>query len=521
MRHSISRIFNEMAKRGQSGRLFGRPQDRICAVAAGSTAGEMARQVRQALRQTRTIELRLDWLRDDAERARFLRWLKSDRPRQATLLATCRRIVGGGKLSGGAQAELFWLIQAREAGCQWCDLEMETFRELPEGFVRQYPIPSKILVSIHDFEETPGLPRRFRVSSKGQMDALKIAVTANTIGDSVAVLEVARRSRGLVAVPMGEAGLPARVLALREGSELAYAPVETPTAPGQVGLYELKNLYRPHTLTERSAVYGVIGNPIAHSLSPLMHNSGFAARKMDAVYLPFLVDDLDDFLDAVPKMGIRGFSITIPYKEAILKRLAECEPLAEKIGAVNTVVVRRGGSLYGCNTDYAGILSALDRKLRIAGSRVLIVGAGGSARAAAFALAHAGAAVFICSRREAAARALARAAKGEAVPRRALHKEEFNAIVNATPVGMHPQNGASPLLARELNCDLVMDLIYRPLQTKLLKIAEARGIKTVSGAEMFLAQGFAQWKIWQKQNAPELIMRRAVLSRLRTEGHSS
>lgn len=509
-----------MAKRDQGRCLFGRLEDRICAVAAAATAREMARQLRLGLRYTRTIELRLDWLRNDAERTRLIQWLKRSRPRRATLLATCRRIAGGGKLSGGAQAELYWLIQAREAGCQWCDLEMETFRELPEGFVREFPIPSRVLVSIHDFEETPRLPRRFKVSANGQMDALKIAVKANSIADSIRVLQLTRQSKRLVAVPMGEVGLPARILSLREGSDLAYAPVENSTAPGQVGLEELKTLYRAHSLTRHSAVYGVIGNPISHSLSPLLHNTGFAARKMDAVYLPFLVNEISDFLDAIPKMGIRGFSVTIPYKETILKHLAECEPLAAQIGAVNTVVVRKGGSLYGCNTDYAGVLSALQGKLRVAGSRVLILGAGGSGRAAAFALVRGGAAVYICSRREPAARALARAAKAEAVPRRSLREQNFDAILNATPVGMHPGHGASPLSPGELNCRLLMDLIYRPLQTKLLKLAEARGITTVSGVEMFLAQGFAQWRVWHKRQPAEAVMRRAVLSRLRAEGRS-
>ena len=510
-------IFNKMATGDQQKRLFGKPPDRICAVVAAASARAMIPQVRRALRLSRTIELRLDWLRNDAERARFLGWLKRNRPRRATLLATCRRIAGGGKLPGGAQAELYWLIQAREAGCQWCDLEMETFRELPEGFVREYPLPKRVMLSIHDFEETPRLPRRFKVAANGQMDALKIAVKANSIADSIRVLQLASRSRRLVAVPMGEAGLPARILSLREGSELAYAPVESPTAPGQVGLDDFKNLYRAHALTRHSPVYGVIGNPIAHSLSPLLHNTGFAALRMDAVYLPFLVHDLTDFLDAIPKLGIRGFSVTIPHKQAILRHLAECDPLAAQIGAVNTVVVGKNGGLHGHNTDYAGVLAALERKLHISGSRVLILGAGGSARAAAFALVRAGAAVCICARRPVAARALARSAGAEAVPRHALRAEKFDDILNATPVGMHPHNGASPLHPSELNCGLVLDLIYRPLRTRLLKLATARKIRTVSGAEMFLAQGLAQWRIWHRQNPPEAAVRRAVLAKLRHE----
>jgi 3-dehydroquinate dehydratase/shikimate dehydrogenase len=498
-------------------RLFGRAKDRICAVVAAATATEMKRQIRLALRETRTIELRLDWLRSDAERKRLLCLLPSLRRRRITFLATCRRIAGGGKLSGGPEEELFWLVQAREAGCSWCDLEMETFRELPEGFVREFPIPKRILLSIHDFAETPRLPRKIRVSAHGQLDAVKIAVKANSIADGVRVLEVARRSRGLVAVPMGEMGLPARILALAEGSELAYAPVETPTAPGQVGLHEFKHLYRAHALTRRSAVYGVIGNPIAHSLSPLLHNTGFAERGMDAVYLPFLVTEMGDFLEAIPKLRIRGFSVTLPHKEAILKHLAECDPLAEEIGAVNTVAVRSDGSLHGYNTDYIGVLHALQHNLSISGSRVLILGAGGAARAAAFALARAGAGVAICARREHAARALARAVGGEAVPRRALRTERFDAILNATPIGMHPQSGVSPLSPSELNCHLVMDLIYRPQRTKLMRLAAARGIKVVPGVEMFLVQGFAQWRIWMGRRPPETAMRRAVLARLRLE----
>lgn len=511
------RVFNRMANTKTRVRLFGRAEDRICAVVAAASAAEMGRQIRLALRETRTIELRLDWLRSDAERKRLLCRLPSLKRRRITFLATCRRFAGGGKLSGGPEEELFWLVQAREAGCSWCDLELETFRELPEGFVREFPIPGRILLSIHDFAETPRLPRKIRVSVHGQLDAVKIAVKANSLADSVRVLEVARRSTGLVAVPMGEMGLPARILALAEGSELAYAPVGTPTAPGQVGLREFKHLYRAHKLNRHSAVYGVIGNPIAHSLSPLLHNTGFAERRMDTVYLPFLVTEMEDFLGALPKLRIRGFSVTLPHKETILKHLAECDPLAAEIGAVNTVAVRRDGSLHGYNTDYLGVLHALQRKLSISGSRVLILGAGGAARAAAFALARAGAGVAICARREHAARTLARAVAGEALPRRALRTERFDAILNATPIGMHPQSGVSPLSPRELNCHLVMDLIYRPQRTKFLKLAASRGIKVVPGVEMFFAQGFAQWKIWMGHRPPESAMRRAVLAKLRLE----
>lgn len=497
--------------------LFGTGVERICGVAAAATALEMAVQIRAALHETPTVELRLDWLRNDRERTHLLRWVRKNKPNRAVFLATCRRKPGGGKFSGDFEAELHWLRQARAVGCEWCDLEIETLRKLPQGALRGLDLPPHVLLSAHDFLCTPPLNRVLRVLHGGSADAVKVAANARTIADSVRLLRVARLTENFVAVPMGEAALPARILALSEGSALAYAPVATATAPGQVSLLDLKHLFRAHQLTRRSQVYGVIGDPIGHSLSPLLHNIGFSTRKVDAVYLPFLVHDLRDFLRAIPELRVRGFSVTLPHKQSILRYLADCEPLAAEIGAVNTVAVRRDGSLYGCNTDYVGVLRALQRKLRIKGSRVLLFGAGGSARATAFALSRAGAIVGVCARRERAARELAKAVGGEVVPRSALRTEIFDAIINATPVGMCPRAAISPLSPRELHCRLVMDLIYRPQRTQLLKLAEQKGIATVSGVEMFLAQGIAQWEIWMEQRAPEAAMRAAVLRALRSE----
>lgn len=493
---------------------------RICAVAAASTAAEMADLVRAGLRETPTIELRLDWLHNDSERSRFLRWLKMNRPPGATFLATCRRRAGGGRLSGSVQAELHWLREAREAGCAWCDLEVETVRELAGKSLNGLGLPKKVLVSLHDFKRTPARLGSLPARACPEAAAVKIAAQARTISDSVSLLRLARHSPNLVVVPMGEAGLPARILALRGGSALAYAPVGEATAPGQVSLHDFKHLYRAHELSAGTRVYGVIGDPVGHSLSPLLHNTGFLACKVNAVYLPFLVKNLSDFLAAVPDFGVRGFSVTIPHKQSILKHLRECDPLAAEIGAVNTVVVRRDGSLFGCNTDYIGILLALEKKLRISGSRVLIFGAGGVARAAAFALAQAGAHVAICARREKAARELAKAVGGETVPRNALKRESFDAILNATPIGMHPHSGISPLAPRELNCRVVMDLINRPQKTELLRLAARKGIVTVSGVEMFIPQGIAQWELWTGRRAPESRMRKAVLQALHAEEKS-
>jgi len=491
--------------------------DRLCAVVATPTARQAMHQLRAARLYTRTIELRLDWLRSDRERSQFLAALRCYPRRGVTLVATCRRILGGGKLAGGAEAELYWLGQARAAGCEWCDLEIETLRELPGQTARSIPIPPKILLSFHDFQRTPPLPRRLAHARRGEADAIKIAARALTISDSLRLLRLAHASNDIVSVPMGEIGLPARLLALREGSALAYAPVSHATAPGQVSLHDFKRLYRGDAITHKTKIYGVIGNPVGHSLSPLLHNTGFVAAECDASYFPFLVESLKEFLQAIPEFGLRGFSVTIPHKQTIMKHLAECEPIAEKIGAVNTIVVGKDGGLRGSNTDYLGVLRALEGKLRLRDSRVLVFGAGGSARAAAFALADAEAEVLICARREAAGRELARECGAQAIARKYLAAARFEAIVNATPVGMYPHAGNTPLSPRELNCKIVLDLIYRPLRTQLLKIAAAKGIRVISGVEMFLAQGFAQWELWMGKVAPEAAMRRAVLAQLRAD----
>src|SRR5258708_4661167 len=172
----------------------------------------------------------------------------------------------------------------------------------------------------------------------------------------------------------------------------------------------MRGMYRADKLNRRTGVYGVIGNPISHSLSPLMHNAAFAARHVNSVMLPFLVNDLKDFLRTRDRFGIKGFAVTLPHKQSIISHLKECDSLAARIGAVNTVVVRGDGGLYGYNTDYVGVLRALSSRAEPKGSRVLLLGAGGAARAAAFALVEAGAIVSVCARREEKANSLARAA---------------------------------------------------------------------------------------------------------------
>jgi 3-dehydroquinate dehydratase / shikimate dehydrogenase len=498
----------------------------VCAVVAAQDADSMRAQLGLALRRSRTIELRLDWLSSDREIDRFLRKLETGRAfrRGVTLIATCRRRAAGGRYGGTIAQQLVHLADAIRAGCAWYDLEIESIRQCPPELIELLLGEGRQLASAHFFDRMPkNLSSVAAELRRERPDAIKIAAQCDSLADSRKLLALTRKQRNIVAIPMGEVALPARILALRERNSFAYAPVENATAPGQVSLAAIEDVYHADRLDTRTSVYGLIGNPVGHSLSPVMHNAGFAARRMKAVYVPFLVRDLSDFLDSIDQLGIRGFSVTLPHKEKILRHLDGCDPLAARIGAVNTVVVRSGGKLYGYNTDYVGVLQALERQISFRGSRVLMVGAGGAARAVAFALAQAGAAVCVTARRPARAKALAKAVAGEAIARNRVRSEFFDAIVNATPVGMHPAVGNSPLAASELNCRLVFDTIYRPRVTRLLALAARRGIETVSGVEMFVAQGAAQWEIWTGERAPVDAMRRAVVQALAAEekaGHS-
>ena len=493
-------------------------KDRICAVIAAKTAVEAVQQVRLAHRLTRTIEIRLDWLRNAHERDAFFE--SGVRVFPEWTIATCRSIAAGGRFRGSAHAQTWVLNAAALAGCWKRDYEIENIGPgswalyYPGGKVRDHR--RGVIVSYHNFRQTPAqLKSIVRRLLAPEGSAIKIAMQCHFIRDSLRLLALCKRQPDVIAVPMGEIGLPARVLALKHGSALAYASVGEKTAPGQLTLDEMKNLYRADKLDKHTRVYGVIGNPVSHSLSPLLHNTGFIAKRMNDVYLPFLVRGLRDFLAAIKPLGIRGFSVTVPWKEKILRHLDDCDPLAAAIGAVNTVVVRKNGQLYGMNTDYVGVLRALQERVRLRGARVLIYGAGGVARAVAFALAHEGAVPAICARRPSQARQLARAVRCESLDRRALRTEYFDAIVNCTPVGMHPRVTESPLRADELNCRLVFDTVYRPERTKLLQLAARRRIETISGVEMFLAQGIAQWEIWTEQRAPEKQMRAAIMTALR------
>ncbi|MGH9594426.1 MAG: type I 3-dehydroquinate dehydratase, partial [Bryobacteraceae bacterium] len=338
--------------------------------------------LRRALRCAKTVELRLDWLSNQPEVDAFLRRLSINR-RKTCVIATLRRVGAGGNFRGSLKEQWAGLLAAAEAGCAWCDLEVESAERLDRealGMVRK--LGARLLVSFHDFRRTPADLR----SIVGRLDragggAIKLATKCHSLADAARLLSVARGRRNVIAVPMGEEAIAARVLALRQGSALAYAAGGEATAPGQLSFQAMRETFRANRLDRRTRVYGVIGDPVAHSISPAMHNAGYVARRVNAVYLPFRVDRsrraLREFLAGARALGVAGFSVTLPQKQAILRFLGGCDPLAARIGAANTVVVRGRGRLYGYNTDYVGVLRALERRVRLRGSRVLLLGAGG------------------------------------------------------------------------------------------------------------------------------------------------
>lgn len=561
---------------GESGRPRGRRLPRgMAAVAVGRTVQELAHAVERAAALSACVEIRLDWLGTRARVHEVCGWLREwwetgeGKESAVTLIGTCRRVGAGGKFRGSVGAQVTLLKEAAAAGCDWLDVEVETWRELGEAERAELRRSAKLMVSYHDFggageqRSNEGGVARKRGSERGTRrgsarkgwderevgeatggassqikgkeawgstrlssvvrrlkgvgaDAYKVAIATDSLRDALRVIKLAHSEKQMVAVPMGEMVAAARILALREGSALAYAPVEQRTAPGQVSFDDMKNLYRADQLDRRTRIYGVIGYPIAHSLSPAMHNAAFQARSMNSVYLPFPVRDLRDFLAAARELGVAGFSVTIPHKREIMKYLDGCDALAQEIGAVNTVAVGTG-KLKGYNTDYLGVLRALESRMKLRGKRVLILGAGGAARAAAFAVGDAGAEVLICARKRARAAQLARDVSGSVIGRGQIAAERFDVIVNATPVGMHRHSDASLLQPREMNCSLAFDLVYRPLQTRFLRIAEQLGIATFSGIEMFIAQGAAQWEIWTGERAPVAFMRRAAMNILKKE----
>jgi len=376
------------------------------------------------------------------------------------------------------------------------------------------------MISFHDFTRTKGLDHAADRIEAFKPDFVKVVSTARTLADNLAVLRLIEdRSLAshVVGIAMGEEGIVSRVLALRAGAAFTFASFSsgTETAPGQMTAETLRDVYRLEHLDQATRIFGVAGNPVAHSLSPLLHNTGFRRENVNAVLLPLKVRTMADLMTLALELPLAGVAVTMPLKTEVLPYLANMDPLTSRIGACNTLRTGADGKLYGFNTDVAGIVRPLERRMRLKGARIVVLGAGGAARAAVFGLVAQGAEVFVVNRTHEHAVTLARQAKAKSLKHELLAKQSFDVLINTTPCGMTSVKPALPIAESELNAQLVFDTVYSPLETPLLKLARARGIPVVTGLEMFVQQGARQFEIWTGKPAPESEMMRVVEHELR------
>jgi 3-dehydroquinate dehydratase/shikimate dehydrogenase len=487
---------------------------RICVALGLPTAAQLYKAAEQEYKDGSTfLEFRLDYLSDPAQGIEAIRNFVK-RYGDAQILGTCRHQANHGHFSGSIDRQINLLAAAGNAGAAAVDLEIESAEKAKES-TASLRKQVALIVSYHNFTSTPSLSGISRRVLRVPADAYKIIVTARKPSDNLRMIQFAREgldSAPLIAFAMSEVGVATRILAPSCGCLYTYAaPLEGQgTASGQVSGRLMHNLYRCEKIKPQTRVYGVIADPVAHSKSPLIHNRGFQARRLDAVYLPFRVETphLGDWMKLASGLPVCGFSVTIPHKQRIIRHLDIVEPLAKRIGAVNTVW-RKGGKWRGTNTDVDGVLKPLARQGRISRFSVLIAGYGGAARAAAIALSDAGARVTITGRDGKGAAVLARAAHAETLPLKSAADEHFDVLINATPVGMSPHLHES-LFQDRIPAEVVLDMVYNPHETALLKRAKAQGCKIIYGSEMLLEQAGRQFEIWTGETAPLSTMRAAL-----------
>ena len=462
------------------------------------------------------LEFRLDYLSRPEQGIAVIRNIVERHPGCA-ILATCRRHQNHGRFNGGVEDQIRILEAGAGAGAQAVDVEIETAEVAPDR-LQTLRDNAKLIVSYHNFEGTPHLEQVMKRMTRIPADAYKVITTASKPSDCGRILALARSNPRIpmVVLAMGETGFATRVLSTAFCGLYTYAAPTSAqgTAPGQVSAQSLRRLYRIDKLSKASKVYGVIADPVRHSISPAVHNRGFQARRLDSVYLPFLVAPahLKDFLELAGSLPIAGFSVTLPHKQKILRYLDTVDPLARRIGAVNTVW-RKAGKWRGANTDAAGVTVPLSRHLRPAKSSVLIAGNGGAARGAACALLDAGARVTLTGRNPDRVRALAKACGAEPLAREHVTKQHFDAVVHSTPLGMFPHPEGC-FFAGEIPADIVFDLVYNPLETALIRRAKEQKKVVIPGVEMFLEQAVRQFETWTGESAPRSAMEKAALEAL-------
>ena len=478
---------------------------RVCVAVVGEDPANIIERAESMVRDNPFMEFRLDYLSNPAAGLPKLKHFLDLHP-EATVIATCRRVVNGCKFKGSAAAQLELLTKAAATGFQLVDLELQTAEIVKAGELADLKDKVGVILSYHDFKATKKLEEVFAGMKKYPADFYKVVSTATTLYDNVQMMKFLQAHSAqyeMVGICMGEQGIISRVLGVRAGSIFIFGSATRgeETAAGQVTASELRDTYRIEMVDAATQVYGVAGDPISHSMSPIMMNTAFRRETVNAVYLALHAKTLKDLLACVNDIPLRGLSLTMPYKQDITEVLSNSDALTRQIGACNTVVRAQDGKLYGFNTDVAGIVVPLEQRMTLPGAKILVVGAGGVARAAAFGLKNKGAEVFITNRTAENGQTLARQAKAKYMKRADVAKSSFDVIINATPLGMG-SNRQSPLEDKELNTKYLFDLVYVPAETKLMKMARARNIEVIPGLEMFVQQGARQFEIWTGKPAP-------------------
>lgn len=457
------------------------------------------------------VELRLDYV----GRAVNLGRLLNDRP--TPVVVTVRRREDGGRWMGTEPDRRMLLRSAIVAGVEYVDLEADIASEIP-----RYG-NTKRVVSFHDFTGTPdNLEELHAAMAAEDADIVKIATMANSFSDNVRMLELVKHAQvPTIGICMGEIGMMTRILASRVGSPFTYATYSTDRklAPGQLNYKVMHDLYRFDEIDADTELFGVVADPVAHSHSPLIHNRAFEHNRLNARYLPFRVppDDFHVFIDACPRLGINGISITIPHKERAVDFCTQAESSATGIGAINTMIFHENERL-GYNTDYRAAMDCInaiyqkdDKQVSHQGRRVLILGAGGVSRAIAWGLKQRGAEVTITSRTLERSNLLAHELGTRVIPWDDRHSLNPQLLVNGTPVGMHPNVDQSPYDRTSLSEFMVVfDTVYNPENTLLIKQAREARAKVITGVDMFVRQAAYQYKLFTGQDAPSQVMRSAI-----------
>ena len=487
----------------------------MCVVVRESDPASIEASIVRAREAGELFEFRLDYLRPEyLSPSNVRKWVElAQRP----VVLTLRRRVNGGEFDGSEEAQIGILKSLRGA---FIDLEIETIETFLGGSLASLKSTSCTwIASYHNFQKTPadltGIYHRLKNSGA---DVLKIATQAASFEDNFRLFEQAdvaqRDGIPIIIAAMGELGTFSRLMATGRGSLWTYAALQKgrESASGQFTASELKHLYSVDEIDESTQVYGVIGWPVGHSLSPHIHNRALRELGLNARYLPFPIKDLKDFGPHLRRFA--GFSVTIPHKLQILDFVDIVDETAKRTGAANTLV-NRDQKLFAFNTDVYGTQQALRKAFEDKVHKATLLGTGGAARAAALVLKERECAVTVLARDARKAERFAEefGFASDAISQVGRYKGDL--LINATPVGMFPNIDESPVPTEALHYRYVFDMVYNPLETRLLREAR-RGSIVISGVEMFIAQAARQFELWTEHEAPAELMREIVLRQLAT-----